>query len=232
MKITVHNDNKTLLLQAAQELQSIFEQNNNQPILFLSSGGSSFEILNHIKSIPLNLSIGVVDERYSTDPQINNFSQLEQTDFYKNNEARFAQILDTKVQHEESLEEFTKRYEELLRNWEKANPNGIITATLGVGPDGHISGINPEASLEAFNNIFDDESKWVVGYESSLTPSLRATTTFPFLRQIDYAVTLMTGENKKDALRKIKGKQGTLSETPGRILRELKQATIFTDITL
>lgn len=230
MKIITNTDKKTLLLKAAQELQSIFNQNNNQPILFLSSGGSSFEILRYVQNITSHISIGVLDERYSADPQINNFSQLEQTDFFKKNEVKFGQILDTKVQHEESLEEFAKRYEGLLKSWKLSNPEGIIVATLGVGPDGHISGINPSKNSD-FDSQFVNTDKWVVGYESNLTPSMRATTTFPFLKQIDYAVSVITGENKKDAFMRIKKKEGSLSEIPGRILRELRQVAVLTDIT-
>ncbi len=229
MNVVTHKDKKALLLKAAADLQSFFLKNTHASILFLSSGGSSFELLNYLDSIPLNLSVGVVDERYSTDPAINNFAQFEKTEFFKKYELQFKSILDTKVQNEESLEEFARRYEELLRNWKTANPEGIIVTTLGVGPDGHISGINPSKRSD-FDSLFVNTDKWVVSYESSLVPPMRATTTFPFLRQIDYAVSVVTGENKKDALSKIMKKNGSLSETPGRILRELKIANLFTDI--
>jgi 6-phosphogluconolactonase/glucosamine-6-phosphate isomerase/deaminase len=42
----------------------------------------------------------------------------------------------------------------------------------------------------------------------------------------------MKGENKKEALTKVLAEEGSLVETPGRILRELREVKLFTDISL
>lgn len=226
MKIIENKDKSKLRQLATSELSSLIKKNNDKPILFLTSGGSSIELLENLQVDHPKLSIGVLDERYSTDPTANNFAQLLETSFYKENEKHIEKVLDTRVKDRETLEELSQRFEDLLKTWKENNPSGIIIATLGVGPDGHISGINPHAD----NTLFNNERSWVVGYESTLKPAFRVTTTFPFLRLIDYGVSFVTGENKKEAFTRILSDEGNISDTPGRILHEMRNVILFTDI--
>lgn len=224
-----------LYQKAAQQLNDLLKLYQDKPLLLLLSGGSSFAILDHIdvsllaKDTPISMS----DERYSADPKINNFSILKETAFYKKVKENGNTFIDTSIQHNETIDELAERFEKSLREWRTQNPNGIILATMGMGPDGHTCGIMPfPEDPEFFRQKFDGE-KWAVGYDAGNKNeySLRITITFPFIRMIDHAVMYVSGENKRPALEKATAEKGTPSETPARIWRKIKDKKIFTDIT-
>lgn len=232
MKVIEDKNREELRVFATQELQSLFKTYTNSPLLFLTSGGSSFELLENLKIEHPRFSIGVLDERYSTDSSSNNFVTLFQSQFFKENEKQFLHVIDTRVQNGESLDEFSSRFDTLLKDWKEENSEGVIVATLGMGSDGHIAGIMPyPENAVIFEGLFNDPRRFVVGYdaESKNKYSLRATTNIPFLKEIDFAVGYITGDNKKEAFSRVIG-QGTLHATPARVMHEMKNVTIFTDI--
>lgn len=201
---------------AIEELSRLFEK-NQEPILFLCSGGSALELLDGLQ-IGADATVSVLDERYSTDPMVNNFAQV----FERIHPEHF---IDTRVRKGETLDQFAKRFEKELREWENKNPNGKVVITQGMGIDGHTAGIMPYT-------VFDDEKKWVVGYDAKERNEypLRVTCTFTFLRQVDYSIAYITGEKKKEAFARVLAEEGTLEETPARIMRDIKNVKIFTDI--
>jgi len=69
---------------AAQALHQFFQNYTHAPLLFLSSGGSALKILEYLDPSLLGIqtTLGVLDERYSTDPKVVNFTQLSQTAFF------------------------------------------------------------------------------------------------------------------------------------------------------
>lgn len=234
MKVVVERDKPKLIKQATQELANLFNENKDRHVLFLTSGGSSFDLLTSLQVPTKHISIGVLDERYSTNSAINNFTQLKNTDFFKRSKDVFEQILDSSVHKGESLEEFAHRFESLLRNWRRRFPEGVIVATVGMGPDGHVSGIMPYPESEVlFQGIFNDPRRWVIGYDAGNKNQYheRATTTLPFMKKnIDFAIAYISGENKKDALSRVLAEEGRLNDTPARILHEMRDVAIFTDI--
>lgn len=203
---------------AAEALNTVLKQYYGQPILFLSSGGSSLELLNGL-SLGDHMTISVLDERYGNDPSINNFSKLM-------THVRDAKFIDTRVKEGESLQELAQRFEKELRMWKEKNPSGKVIITQGVGSDGHTAGIMPyPENPELFKKLFDTPDHWVTGYDA------RVTTTPSFLRHIvDHSLVYLVGEQKREALRKILALEGTLWETPGRIIQEMKNVKLFTDI--
>lgn len=221
---------------AAERLNLYFEESTDSPILFLSSGGSAIKLLDKIKNTYLKptLTVGVLDERYSKDSAVNNFAQLEQTYFYTNAKEAGVHFIDTKILHNETGEEHAKRFMKALQKWKKANAEGTVIATMGIGPDGHTSGIMPYPEDEKlFYTLFDTEAVWVVHYNAgNKNPhKLRTTTTLPFIRNVlDKAVCLITGVEKKFALENMQKKEGSLAETPARIIEEMKEVSIYTDI--
>ena len=59
------------------------------------------------------------------------------------------------------------------------------------------------------------------------------TTTATYLtRHIHHAVVYAVGEEKRPALTAVLGEEGTLHETPARVLRGLRDVQLYTDITL
>jgi len=227
-------------MQTASVLNEILKkiQQENKSILLLLSGGSAFDLLSHIDEAILTdkTTIAVLDERYSTDPKINNFAQVQQTPFYTTTQESGVKTIDTTVQENETMEQLATRFQSSLQEWKKNNPDGEIVAIVGIGPDGHTSGILPFPENPAlFAELFENPDKWVVSYDADgKNPyRYRATTTNIFLRNfIDHAVVYAVGENKKEALTRLIAETGSLAETPARVLREMKCVDLFTDVVI
>jgi 6-phosphogluconolactonase/glucosamine-6-phosphate isomerase/deaminase len=208
-------------------------------VLLLLSGGSSLDILSSIDGDNLgsNVTVTVLDERYSSNPEENNFSQIATTGFYDLAKSKGVNFIETTVKglsQEQLAEEFNKQITEWLKN----NPGGKIIATIGIGPDGHTAGMMPHPeNPEKFGALFDDgdENKLVTPYDATGRNKYpaRITTNMNFMRKIDTAIVYAVGEEKKNAITRVQASKGTLPETPARILREIKgKVYLFTDIAV
>lgn len=225
-------------LRASEALQAVLREKKHSgiPVLLLLSGGSAFSLLENISHEVLgpHMTVGVLDERYSTDESVNNFAQFAHTALYASALAVGAVFIDTRVTNNETQEQLRKRFETDIRNWLERNSVGVVVATMGVGIDGHTAGIMPfSKNQEAFQQLFEDNTKWVAAYDAgdkNLYPR-RITVTLPFLSgHVDYAFVYAVGEEKKDALGRIFAKEGSLTETPARIMRDMKNVQFFTDV--
>lgn len=202
--------------------------------LFLSSGGSALAVLDLLPEDILGsyLTVGVVDERYDETNENNNFTQLSRTNFYKRAFQAGAGFIDTSVKEDQTQEELADSFEEELRGWVGKNPNGKIVATMGVGADGHTSGIMPfSEDKDRFAELFEG-SRWVVAYDAGAKNpfSQRITTTMTFLRKLDKIFVFMVGANKKTAFLQMQ-KSGQIAETPARVLKQLN-GNIYIDENL
>lgn len=207
------------------------------PTLLLFSGGTAFSLLHgvDIRFLGEHLTICALDERFSEDSLANHYLKISHTLFYQHALELGADFIDTSVQAHESLEQHTERFEKALFDWAKKYPYGKVVATMGIGYDGHVAGIMPfPENPQAFHKLFENQEHWVTGYDAGLAKTqypLRVTTNINFLRNaVDFAVVYVTGEKKITALTRSTEEKGTLAETPGRILKEMKQVKIFTDI--
>lgn len=205
------------------------------PVLLLVSGGSALAMLDSIDPAGLGplVTLGVLDERYSSDPQVNNFQQLMQTSLYANAKASGSNFIDTRVQEGETQTSLSARFEDALLSWKKAHPTGQLIITQGIGPDGHTSGVLPfPENQEKFERLFLDRERWVTAYDAaSKNPyPLRVTTTLTFLQQVDKAIVFVCGEDKRTALAAVLATDGSLSQIPARIIHQMSQVVIFTDI--
>ena len=237
MKAIVVRDKDKLRTLATDSLQYFFQKNQGKPILFLTSGGSSFSLLKNLKiSHKDNITIGVLDERYSLDVLVNNFSQLKETNFFKKYLKQFNGVIDTTVKEGESLEDFAERINIAFKNWKRNNARGIVVATIGMGSDGHISGIMPFPENEVvYEGLFNNPRNWVVGYDAGNKNQYRyrATTTLPFLRnEVDFAILYVTGEEKKQALGMFLADDRKTDDVPARVIHQMKDVLLFTDIEI
>lgn len=228
-------DKNTVIQEAQKELLLLLQQES--PTLFLSSGGSSLQLLNISSNTRFSheLTITVLDDRFSEDPKVNNFSQLTRSSFYKLAEDSGCQFIDTRPLNEKSLAKTASRVDTALKLWHKNNPQGLIIATVGIGPDCHTSGILPyPENPKQFNQLLEDTDSWVIGYdvENKNPHRYRITVTLPFLRKIDYAITLVLGDEKRTVLNKLIEEDGDLASAPARILREMKNVALFTDVNV
>ncbi|MDD5165642.1 MAG: 6-phosphogluconolactonase [Candidatus Pacebacteria bacterium] len=224
-----------LAFKTAISLNKSFKACGGKPFLFLSSGGSSLSTLEHIDTdlFTIRSTLAVLDERHSHDPEVNNLAQIEKTLFYKKIRDNGCHIIDTRPLKMESAEDVALRFEKQLREWAVTHPNGIIIASAGIGADAHTSGIMPYPEDHTFfSQTFDETTNWVASYDATgKNPhSLRVTTTFTFLRKINYTVLFMSGTAKESALDKLLAPNGSLADSPCRIWREVENVELFTDI--
>jgi 6-phosphogluconolactonase/glucosamine-6-phosphate isomerase/deaminase len=238
MKIITEKNN--IVEKAGITLNDMFKERNGKPLLMLLSGGSSLNLLDHVEqdSLGPDVTVGMLDDRFTRDTSINSCALIKGqetgTSFYTKVLAAETTFLDSYPDQLDTLETYAEKYESFIKKWMKLYPDGIIRATVGIGPDGHTSGILPHPeSPEKFEKLFNGE-RLIVGYdvENKNPHRYRMTSTFTLMRKFDQVLTFMQGENKKEALQKVMAEEGSLAETPGRIVRELKNVTIFTDIEI
>jgi len=208
------------------------------PQLLMFSGGSSFKVLEEVKGIhfsPLTV-MTVLDERYTFNKKESNFANLMHTDFAQDAVRQGVHFIDPRADRGDSLEDTAARFEVALRRWRAQYPNGKVLITQGVSEDGHTAGILPcPGKSKMFSSLFEETSKWVVGYRADphtyLKLNERLTVTFPFLKQeVDMALVYMVGESKKAALEALLSESGNVCESPARVLHEMRDVTLFTDI--
>lgn len=232
-------DKLTPLDGATEALNAILEEADaeDKKVLLLLSGGSALNILSGLDESVFsdNVTFTTLDERYSTDPMVNNMSQIMSTPFFEKVREQGASLIDTRVGDLESQSDMTQRVNEAMEKWFADNPDGKVIATIGIGPDGHIAGIMPyPEDHETFKRLFDDgdNAHLVVGYdaESKNPHRLRITSTFNLIRKIDAVVVYAAGDNKKEAVGRVLSEEGDLASTPARILREIEgKVFLFTD---
>lgn len=235
MKTYINPNTEKVKHQARKKLSELLSDAKNEKVsvLLLLSGGSSLGILdgNWTDVLGSHLTIAMLDERYATDPKINNFSQFMQTDLYKTCLEKGVSIVDTRV-YSEKLDEYTKNYDNAIKAWFEKNGDGRIIATVGIGSNGHVAGILPFLEdFEYFEKTFVQTSKFIAGYNTKGKDEYkyRVTSTLPLLKKINEVVTFAVGENKKDPLTKLFENSHPLNELPVQILNELENLYLYTD---
>jgi 6-phosphogluconolactonase/glucosamine-6-phosphate isomerase/deaminase len=239
MKISKSQSREGAMRKAIDRLNECLRGFQGKPVLFMLSGGSALELLAGVemKHIGKRVTIAALDERWSRDPAVNNFSQIAETDFYKKAERKGIDYIDTRIHRKISLYGLAEKLERGIKKWEKKYPNGKIIITQGIGEDGHVAGIMPYPEhTKKFNQLFEKEGRWVTGYNATRERSeypKRVTVTLPFLRsEVDCSVVYVTGSKKKKALRSVLAKKGKLSKTPARVVRQMKNVYMFIDQAL
>ena len=222
--------------QAAIYLNTLFYSLKGKPVLFLTSGGSALKALQFINTGNLSekVVISVVDERFSDDVAVNNFSQMMALPFYAGAQSSGATFFDTRKQPGDTIATAAARFDDQIHQWLAANSDGQVIATLGIGTDGHTAGIMPYPEAGAiFDSLFCQREPWVVGYQATGKNDHpdRVTTTITFLKEkIQNAVAIVFGPEKKDALQKVMSSEGSTPHSPARVMREMKNVILFTDI--
>ncbi|PIW97261.1 hypothetical protein COZ82_00525 [Candidatus Kaiserbacteria bacterium CG_4_8_14_3_um_filter_38_9] len=214
---------------AGQSLTDALREHSKKPILLMVSGGSAFSLLDFVEPSVLgpHITLTVLDERFSSDPAINNFTQLEQTKFFASCINKRVQTISTKVLEYESLHGLHNRFDTALHTWKEQNEDGVIIATMGIGPDGHTAGIFPGEHGVDFN-----DNTWVVGYtvpkEVNQYPE-RVTVTNTFLRnKVDQAIVYAVGSDKYRLIQKLQATETSIQEIPATIFKEMPFLIIFT----
>lgn len=233
-QLSIHDQLESPAKTAADALTRAIEEAGG-PVLLLLSGGSSMEILEYLNPAVLaaDLTITVLDERFSDDPEVSNFLQLSQTDFFQLAQINHCSFISPVANEGESLAECADRFESTLKQWHTNHPDGRSIATVGIGSDGHTAGVFPSDEA-TFNKRFCSES-WVCGYELEADQhkhNQRITTTATFLTDVlDGAIVFATGSKKCETLKAINEADQPPYQQPGQLLHNVK-ASLFTDCDL
>ncbi|MEK7162037.1 MAG: 6-phosphogluconolactonase [Patescibacteria group bacterium] len=230
-QIFTQADKEAAAAEAGEHLNLMLTEHKKTPVLLLVSGGSALGILDYVGSTSMgeNLTVSVLDERYSTDFAINNFAQMQKSDFYQLAFDAGSSFFGTLPRQSESMPELKARWETNLKNWNKENPDGLIIATLGMGADGHTAGIFPQADKEKFKNLFESEN-WVTAYTAKTQHAERITTTATFISKIDIGLVYVCGLDKKTKLSEVIKNQSEINTLPALLWHKIKDTRVFTDI--
>jgi 6-phosphogluconolactonase/glucosamine-6-phosphate isomerase/deaminase len=226
-------------IDAANAITHILETYTKENVLLLFSGGSALALVDHIHPRVLSSrhTLSVLDERYMFEEEDSNFFKLMHTNFFKQSQVNKSNYIDPRPKQGESLEETSRRFDLALKHWHILHRDGIVIATVGIGPDGHTSGILPMPEKETeFKKVFLDEKLCAVGYETTPEKSphtKRITTTITYLlRHITHAVIYATGKQKKEILQKTLYSNESYAVLPSCALNKVSDAHLYTDISL
>lgn len=223
---------------AGRYINDILANHMDMPILLLLAGGSSMAVLDHINPEYLHehITVTVTDERFTDDASENNFDILQSTSFYNNLVQVDAFCINTSVWEGDTPDTHAQRYEKNIKDWISEFPTGIIIGLYGMGADGHTGGIIPGVYAgDQFTNTYNSDDAYVAITKDNRigTPfPIRITTTFSFMKRINYPLFYITGESKRSALEKAIMPSTSYEEIPARIVLDMNKPVIFTDIEL
>ncbi|MBI5530212.1 MAG: 6-phosphogluconolactonase [Candidatus Doudnabacteria bacterium] len=227
-------DKEAAAAEAGEYLNNYLAENKKTPILLLLSGGSALSVLDYIGQTSLgeNLTVSVLDERFSEDPSINNFSQLQKHDFYQLALNVDVSFFGTLPRPAETIDQLALRWEANLKKWKEENPNGLIMATLGMGADGHTAGIFPfPEDAGKFHKLFENDN-WVAAYSAAGKNKFpeRLTTTATFFKLIDFGFVYACGKEKSAMLKQALAGKNEFSVLPACAWQNIKEVMVFTDV--
>jgi len=234
LQIFKQPDAQSAVAEAGEHLNAFLAENKKLPVLLMLSGGSALSIIDYVGPTVLgaNLTVSMLDERFSLDPGINNFLQFQKTDFYKDAFEAEASFFGTVPRAGETMEDLRQRWEKNLKTWRAENPAGLIVATLGLGQDGHTAGIFPFPEDPAkFDQLFNGE-EWTVAYnaEGKNKYPERVTTTLAFLKMIDAGFALVCGIQKQEKFEQLTLGKTKAADLPAAVWYEIKNVRVFTDL--
>ena len=218
-------------LLAAAKVNEALARQKHQPTLLLLSGGSAFSFLNllDVPALPKTLTIGMLDERHEAKGVGNNFAEFTRLNVYAQLQGNGVSFLDSRVKAGESFKEFGERFLQGLLTWRNAHNEGVVIATIGLGPDGHTAGLFPGLAA-----LWDIERAWAVAYEVPTQVSIytkRVSVTPTFLKtEVTLAIAYVVGAGKESALFRVMKRDGTSSALPAILWHDLKNLAVVTDI--
>ena len=208
----------------------------DRPALLLVSGGSSLAVLDTMSDVAVraNMQIGQIDERWTKYDRDLNAYTYKKTDFAKILSERGIPFVPIDTTFAQSAMESAQNYEDYLKRWRGLFSNGLVVGLFGIGTDGHIAGILPFPNQkEMFEQTFLNTRQWYAGYDTGAVgsfPTRITMTLHALMQEVDMSVVYVSGEEKREALRRTLLPDGSLHETPARILNETKNVHLFTDI--
>ncbi len=231
MKIVTDKNNPAA--RAGELLSDALNAGGAEPTLLLLAGGSALALLSYVKgsALPSRFTVGMLDERYSTDTKVNNYAQLMESAFYATAAAASATFIDSRSRLSEPAAAVASRLHDALTAWRRGNPTGRVIATLGMGPDGHTAGIFP-----GFVTVLSKRGQWVEAYEVPKDIheyTTRITVTPHFLTtEVNHAVAYVVGKDKHSVLATLTAHPPDPELLPAALWYQIPNVTIVTDLLL
>ncbi len=217
---------------AGKHISDTLRMHAHQPVLFLISGGSALTVLTHIdpEVLGANITIGLVDERFTTDEQGNNFMQLESTDFYKTALEKGVRFIVTKPHSGERHENFALRIGDALESLIETTHTQFTVGLFGIGEDGHTASIFPSTEHE-FKQAYNSDRPYVAISRPDIPYPFRISLTPQFIEEkIDEVILYAVGSKKCDnILSYMHTKNFGAHEIPALIPARHIGSTLFTD---
>ena len=188
-------------------------------VLWLLSGGSGIDTCVSVaKSLHSHdvsrLFVTLSDERYGDiGHKDENWQQLLDAGF-SIPDAHLYRPLKQGLSRHEATEQF--------KTWLDTTWNDVDyrIALLGIGDDGHTSGVKPNSpAVSAEGSVVDFTG----------TDFERITTTIHTLERLDEAIVQSYGESKHGAISRIVRRQGSIKDTPGLVVGRISSVTFFSD---
>lgn len=216
--IHYQNAPKAAVIETLSE-RLLAELDSGKKVLWLLSGGSGIDICVHVAETlrghdVSNLFVTLSDERYGPIGHADeNWQQLLDAGFGIQG-AQLYRPLQQDLDRQSTTDQF-RRW--LNRAWREVD---YRIALLGIGDDGHTSGVKPHSpAVSAHESVVDFTG----------TDFERITTTIHTLAQLDGAIVQSYGESKHEAISRILGGEGPIEDTPGLVINRIPSVTFFSD---
>lgn len=235
MEIAFDTKPDKLLSKIRNDIEKFFAESKGQKVLLLVAGGSVIEIFQELQidSLDQNVTITMLDERFSANTSASNFNKLKNTKFFKDCINSGVKFIDTIVSEYDDLKNFTKFWEQQLQQWHISNPFGKIAVVCGVGEDGHIAGMLPmHNDNKKFKSLFVETHRWAVGYtyDGDTNYNQRVTTTINFLlNKVDITFAWCIDDF---VLKEIVGGNTSYYLKPAKVLFDMKNVKLYTNVEL
>lgn len=218
--------------EAGEYVSLMLEKHRGEDVLLLLSGGSALSILAHIlpEHITSQVTIGLCDERFTIDPQGNNFLLFQETQFYKTASKAGAKFLSSYPNENEQQDAFADRIRQSIETYFFAHPESYALGIFGIGEDGHTAGIFP-MNEEEFTATYKTSDFYIPIIQQSNAYPLRSTITPAFIEEVlDDVVLYAVGTNKCDnILNYMYNRTFAEHEIPALIPASHPQSVLFTD---
>ncbi len=231
---TVSNPNTTKLQElAADQINELLALYDDISVLLMFSGGSSLEILDNVDITKLSprVTLTALDEKFSIDSSINNFQKIKATNFFQGAKLAGCHFMDTTVNNSDTVEDFSKYWQDQLQKWFRVNSKGKIIAIQETGNDGHTVDIVPFTNdPKLFNDTFVNTQDWITHYNIGNKDKhpLRVTVTINFLENLVHHC-IFYDEANQNIVSKLLEKPLPMYLNPASVIYKMKNVYVFTN---
>lgn len=205
---------------------------DRKTVLYLSGGNTPKDLYTDLakEEIIYPACVGMVDERYGKKfHDKSNESMIGQTGLTRYFQMRDIPFYPIIRDNETSRQDCAQLYDQQMRSFNATFQQSV--AILGIGQDGHTSGIAPNRGSEFMNPLFGEDQLHLLFSEYDDPKSMygeRVSMTFLGISLLDLIMVLVFGDDKKRALQSL-FTSGSEAEIPSRVYKrqDIAQKTLF-----